>query len=252
MSPLPSRLLALVLFAVASLTGWLHAAPTITQQPQATVIVTSGQAAAFSAQATGTGPIRWQWRRMGGALIGQTGPSLTLPAATMAEVGFYDVVATDDTGSVASRPSSLLVTPVGGYPDTLRLDTSFNPTFERNSGALTNGVIAAPGGSVYLFGRFSHIAGKPVAGIARFTPDLVIDPTFRPAVSGSVGAVAIQADGKLILDARVRLADGQLMGPLVRLHTDGSYDATFNLAALTDQSGSTQPMAHAALPDGNC
>ena len=149
---------------IASLTGWLHAAPTITQQPQATVIVTSGQAAVFSAQATGTGAIRWQWRRMGGALTGQTGPTLTLPAATMAEVGFYDVVATDDTGSTTSAPSRLMITPVGGYPDTLRLDTSYNPTFERNSGAFTNGVIAAPDGSVYVFGSFSHIAGKPAPG----------------------------------------------------------------------------------------
>jgi uncharacterized delta-60 repeat protein len=249
MTLVDSCLRASVLIAAAGVFGGLHAAPTITQQPQATVIVTSGQSATFTADAAGVGTLRWQWRRMGGTLAGQTGRTLTLPKATMAEVGFYDVVVSDDTGSVTSRPSRLLVTPVGGYPDTLRLDTSFNPTFERN-GAYTHGVIAASDGSVYLFGSFSHIAGKPVAGIARFTPDLVIDPTFRPAVSGSVWAAAIQADGKLVLDARVRLADGQLMGPLVRLHTDGSYDPTFNLAALTDWSNAPQLLAHAALPDG--
>ncbi|MBK8476202.1 MAG: hypothetical protein IPL39_07755 [Opitutaceae bacterium] len=249
MSPLPSRLRALVLFAVASLAGWLHAAPTITQQPQATVIVTSGQAAVFSAQATGTGPIRWQWRRMGGALTGQTGPTLTLPAATMAEVGFYDVVVTDDAGSTTSRPCRVLVTPVGGYPNTLRLDTSFAPLFELD-GATIDSIAVAPNGMVYVCGNFTHIAGQPRAGLARFSADLVLDSSYAPAAASSLFGLLAQPDGKILFRGSVRLADGRIVGPLGRLNSDGSLDESFAAAEFRQSRGLVSIGDLALQPDG--
>ncbi len=240
----------LLLAGIAGLIGTIaEAAPTITQQPQANVIVTSGQSATFSVGATGVGTVRWQWRRMGGTLEGQTGPTLTLSKATMAEVGFYDVVVADDTGSVTSQPSRLLVTPVGGYPDTLRLDTSFNPLFERD-GAYTRGVCVAPDGSVYVFGSFSSIAGEPHTGIARFSSDLVIDSSFRPSTSGTVESVAVLPDGKLIAATNVRLPDGQVAGPLVRFYADGALDESFNMAPLSRRGISSPLSVFTLLPGG--
>ncbi len=249
MFPRPLRLRALVLFAVASLAGWLHAAPTITQQPQATVIVTSGQAAVFSAQATGTGAIRWQWRRMGGALAGQTGPTLTLPAATMAELGFYDVVVTDDAGSTTSRPCRVLVIPVGGYPNTLRLDTSFSPLFEVD-GAWIDSIAVAPDGKVYACGDFTHIAGQPRAGLARFSADLVLDSSYAPVAASSLVSLLAQPDGKLLFCGSVRLADGRIVGPLGRLNADGSLDESFAAAAFRQSNGPVDVAALALQPDG--
>ena len=202
------------------------AAPTITQQPASTVIATSGQAATVSAQATGTGTIRWQWRRTGLALSGQTSATLTLPATTMADAGYYDVVATDDTGSTTSAPSRLMVTPVGGYKNTFRLDTTFRPTFEKD-GATIYGIAVAPNGQVYVTGDFVRIAGENHTGVARFSESLAIDSAFNPPVLSAAYAIAVQPDGKLILSANARRSDGTTAGPLVRLLSSGSIDESF-------------------------
>ena len=240
----PSLVVALAVGAAA-----LRGAPTIVTQPDATVVVTSGQQAVIGGvQAQCTGPLRWQWRRMGAPLSGQTGPGLVLPAATMADAGYYDLVITDDTGSVTTRPSRILVTPVGGYPDTLRLDTSFNPTFERK-GASIGSIAVSPGGEVYLAGDFTRVADEPIAGLARFSPDLVVDSSFRPLIVGSAGAVLVQADGKVVVQASLRLGAGNVVGPLVRLNWDGSNDEGFSVPDFRRASGSVGITALALQSD---
>jgi len=165
MPPSPSRLRAFVFSVIAGLATWLNAVPTITQQPQATVTVTSGQPASFSAQASGTGTLRWQWRHFGVEIPGGTTSSLTLAAPKMADVGFYDVVITDDTGSVTSQPSRLTVSPVGGYPTTLRLDTSFAPRIELRSANIEALALAADGG-FYVAGGFTMLNGGAFESLA--------------------------------------------------------------------------------------
>ena len=246
----PAQLLHRLLAGiVAVFTAAASAAPAITQHPAPTVIATSGQPATFSAQATGIGTLRWQWRRVGVALAGQTSAALTLPAATMADAGFYDVVVTDDTGSTTSVPSRLMITPVGGYQNTFRLDTSFRPTFEKD-GANISGIAIALDGKVYVSGDFTHIAGAARAGLARFSADLAFDPTFNPPDLSYCTALAIQPDGKLIVSATARRDDGTTTGPLVRLLSDGTIDPTFNAPVFSPSNTSGSAYVAAVQPDG--
>ena len=246
----PSTFSCRLLLSLAALLGIpAVAAPTLTQQPAATVIATSGQAAIFSAQATGTGSLRWQWRRVGVALAGQTGATLTLPAATMADAGFYDVVVTDDTGSTTSAPGRLMITPADGYRNTFRLDTSFRPTFEKDGANITS-LAVAPGGEVYVAGNFVGIAGAARTGLARFTADLALDPTYTPHLISSCTALAIQPDGKLIVSATAHLGDGSATGPLVRLLVDGTIAPPFSAPVLGPYNTPGKACVAAVLPDG--
>jgi hypothetical protein len=83
-------------------------APQITLQPQDRVAFT-GAATAFSAAASGTAPITFQWYHNGAPIPGATSPQLALPVLPLAAAGSYHVVVANDFGSAASRTASLTV-----------------------------------------------------------------------------------------------------------------------------------------------
>jgi hypothetical protein len=63
----------------------------------------------FSVVAAGNGAIRYQWRFNGNPIPGATGPNLTVPNATLANDGSYDVLITDDVGTIPSPTARLTV-----------------------------------------------------------------------------------------------------------------------------------------------
>jgi hypothetical protein len=91
--------------------------PAITQQP-GNVSVQVGQVAIFSVTAAGALPLSYQWRRGGTAISGATAASYTTPATALADDGaLFDVVVTNNLGSVNSAPATLTVAsapPVAG------------------------------------------------------------------------------------------------------------------------------------------
>jgi CotH kinase protein/Chitobiase/beta-hexosaminidase C-terminal domain/Immunoglobulin domain/Lamin Tail Domain len=82
--------------------------PTITQQP-AGLNVLAGATAVFTIQATGTGPLTYQWRWNGIDLEGATEADLVITNAQSVNDGSYTVVVSDDVASVESEPADLLV-----------------------------------------------------------------------------------------------------------------------------------------------
>lgn len=56
-----------------------------------------------------------------------------------------------------------------------------------------------------------------------------IDPGFAPlvTVNASTRHVIVQPDGKLLVSGNFRFAEGQPVGPMVRLNDDGGYDPGF-------------------------
>jgi hypothetical protein len=93
--------------------------PAITLQPQDQTLA-SRAGASFSAAATGTPPLAWQWRREGAPIADATHSALALSNLNTDLVGRYDVVVTNWAGSVTSAPARLtlisLQAPAGEYP----------------------------------------------------------------------------------------------------------------------------------------
>ena len=75
----------------------------------ASVTVAPGASANLSVQATGTGPLRYQWRRNGVALPGATAATLPVAAAAAANAGDYTVIVSDANGPLTSRLARLTV-----------------------------------------------------------------------------------------------------------------------------------------------
>lgn len=75
--------------------------PVITTQPQEQIVLV-GEAAAFDVQATGSGPLKYQWWHGQTALTGKTSRALLISRVQPDQAGPYSVVVTDDTGSVTS------------------------------------------------------------------------------------------------------------------------------------------------------
>jgi hypothetical protein len=83
--------------------------PTIIQNP-ANASVTTGQAASFQVQASGSPPLAYQWQRNGTAISGATGASYTTPATALSDSGAsFTVVVSNAAGSVNSVPATLTV-----------------------------------------------------------------------------------------------------------------------------------------------
>jgi hypothetical protein len=68
------------------------------------------------AQATGPGPVFYQWLFEGQPLPGATNPVLRLPQAEPGQAGFYQVVVTNVAGAFSSRRALLRVVPPGPAP----------------------------------------------------------------------------------------------------------------------------------------
>jgi len=82
--------------------------PVITLQPQSQD-ATAGSTVTFSVEATGEGPLHYQWKKNGVDLAGMTDSTLVLIAVKLASSGTYTVMVSNEAGSVESAPASLRV-----------------------------------------------------------------------------------------------------------------------------------------------
>ena len=88
---------------------WVLSAPAISTQPAARM-VSEGQTASFSAVATGTGPLRYQWKKNGSDISGATSSAYTTPATVVADSGaVFGVQVSNAVGSVSSNTATLTV-----------------------------------------------------------------------------------------------------------------------------------------------
>ncbi|QYM79159.1 putative Ig domain-containing protein [Horticoccus luteus] len=117
------------------------------------------------------------------------------------------------------------------------VDLSFNPNV---NDAVTT-LLLQPDGKIVVGGRFTSVqpAGAAAATtcnrVVRLQADGSVDATFDPTVGGNavltVNALALQANGQILLGALalpVMPGDTAPHRRLVRLNTDGSVDASFD------------------------
>ena len=92
--------------------------PVITMQPTNQTLLV-GQAALLAVDATGLGPLNYQWRYDGTNLPGATNDLFSLWSARMADAGEYDVQVANAAGSVVSSSATLTVIPANTNPTAL-------------------------------------------------------------------------------------------------------------------------------------
>ena len=92
----------------------VFAGPTIDIPPLDTVGCEDGEVT-FTVDVTGVGPLTYQWRRSGIALVGETNATLTLTDLVDDDADFYDVIVTDANGCSATSEGAVLTieTPPG-------------------------------------------------------------------------------------------------------------------------------------------
>lgn len=90
-------------------------APIVTGQPASQNVVV-GSTATFVVTVTGTQPMNYQWRRNGASIPGANSATLTLPNVSAQDDANYDIVITNQAGSVTSSAARLTVSPAPGQP----------------------------------------------------------------------------------------------------------------------------------------
>jgi hypothetical protein len=82
--------------------------PFFTSQPSNRV-VSAGGSVILSAAASGDGPLQYQWRQNGAAIVGATNVSLEITNAAVSQAGAYDVVVTGPAGTTTSDRALVVV-----------------------------------------------------------------------------------------------------------------------------------------------
>jgi len=76
-------------------------------------------------------------------------------------------------------------------------------------------------------GAFTQLGGAKLNGLARLNADDSLDTTFNPNVNGQVQAVALQANGQIVLGGSFSSVSGTARVNVARINANGSLDTTF-------------------------
>ena len=82
--------------------------PAITTQPKSQS-VDEGDSVTFSVVASGTAPLKYQWKKNGSNISGATGASYTISSAKSSDAGSYTVTVSNSAGNVNSSVATLTV-----------------------------------------------------------------------------------------------------------------------------------------------
>ena len=196
-------------------------APVIADQPQSLTKV-AGTLASFSATATGSSPLIYQWQlnslnlTNGGRISGATTNALTIASVQAGDAGSYRLVASNDAGAVTSLVATLTVmTPpsIGAAPasqsvavgNNVRLSVTASGTLPLSYQWRKGGVDLADGGNVAGAtsmtltlanvqatdaADYQVVVSNSLGSIASAVASLTVVPPFQPAAQNA-GAVVL-------------------------------------------------------------
>lgn len=115
-------------------------------------------------------------------------------------------------------------------PDGTR-DTSFN--IGRGADGIIETILIQPDGKILLGGRFTTFDGNSAPKLVRLNANGSIDSTFNVGTGFDkyIYAIALQADGKIIVGGSFLTYNGFSQKRILRLNANGSLDATFESGA---------------------
>jgi uncharacterized delta-60 repeat protein len=123
----------------------------------------------------------------------------------------------------------------------LNADSTTDPTFDPGANNLVDAVAVQADGKIIVGGLFTMLGGggtgtTPRNFIGRLNPDGTLDTSFNPGANGRVNAIAVQADGKILVGGAFTTLGGGGTGTTARnfigrLNLDGTLDTTFDPGA---------------------
>ncbi len=161
--------------------------PLITQQPIGQTVV-GGANASFTAGASGTEPLTYQWRFGGINLASATNPTLLLTNVQLGQDGDYDAVVMNSAGvatSLVARLSLVFPAYLAQQPQGKVVPTNANVTFS---------VSAIGTGSVAYQWRFNgaDIAGATSSAYNIPSAQLVNDGIYTVVITDAIGSIMSQ------------------------------------------------------------
>jgi uncharacterized delta-60 repeat protein len=200
------------------------AAPSITQQPVARSVPIGGSVS-FSAVATGTAPLVYQWLHNGMSIAGAIANSYSIGFVQTNHAGTYSVVVSNSLGRVTSSAVLLTVLPAPSAP-------SIEPSFLLGVGfnSWVNVLAEQVDGRLVAGGLFTSFNNVVRRYIARLNLDGSLDTTFNPGggPNGALVGLALQPDGKVLIGGFFTLVAGTPRSHIARLNPNGSLDLTFD------------------------
>ncbi|MFV0468324.1 MAG: T9SS type A sorting domain-containing protein [Dysgonomonas sp.] len=132
----------------------------------------------------------------------------------------------------------------------INADGSYDPEFNIGTGSTTtiSSLAVQDDGKVIIGGSFTSFNQSSYNRILRLNTDGSIDATFNVGTGANypVLAIAIQADGKILIGGNFSTYNGTTINRIARLNADGSLDATF----ITGTGLNTNPTALTIQDDG--
>src|SRR5204862_3485 len=142
--------------------------------------------------------------------------------------GQISTVLVQPDGKILIGGDFTTLSPNGGAPVTrnriarLNPDGTLDAAFNPHSNGYVNTIALQPDGKILVAGVFSSMGGQSRNRIARLDPVSGLADSFNPNASGmaaipSVGALAVQADGKVIAGGIFNTIGGQTRNNIARL-----------------------------------
>lgn len=162
-------------------------APAITLQPQA-ASAADGQSVTFTATASGTGPLVYQWYRDGQIIPGATAASYTIEAVGPQMDGVqYTVVVGNSGGSIISQAAVLKVAPIA---PTLSTQPQAQMVLQGATATFTS--VAAGSAPLHFQWRKNSVAINGANGASYITPATTLGDSgavFDLVVSNAAGSI---------------------------------------------------------------
>jgi hypothetical protein len=215
-------------------------APMIVSQP-GDLTVRAGDRVELSLVATGTAPLRYEWRQAGVPIRGATAATLVIANAQLSDGGTYTATVTNALGTASSRPATLTILPPEVPP---RIVTPPAGRVVTAGESVSLGVFAAGTAPLAYAWRRDGLA------VAGATADTLAFPAVRESDAGAYTVTVTNAFGSAtsppaLLEVRpAAVAPSIVAGPSGAVLTAGAR------LMLAVTAAGTSPLAYQWIRDG--